>query len=87
MTWHYRIGYIDQKMPDDSTERAYGIVEFYEKTQLEVKSKDGWTDFVHPQGETIEMLQKDLERMLHDCVVRGEEPINVTPDSKDQEEE
>ncbi|MFH1141264.1 MAG: hypothetical protein V1724_06325 [Chloroflexota bacterium] len=72
MGWHYRIGHIEQ-----AGEHTYGIVEFYNDEQLEAeKGKGSWTDFVHPQGESIEELRKDLTMMLMDTY-RDEPPIEL----------
>ena len=76
MAWHYRVGHIEQV-----GEHSYGIVEFYDDAQLEVKKGEGaWTDFVHPQGETIAELRADLERMLADTY-RDEPPIEITQEA------
>ena len=72
MSWHYRIGHVEQ-----AGEHTYGIVEFFDDEQLEIEtSKGSWTDFVNPQGETIEKLRKDLVMMLMDTY-RDEAPIEL----------
>ena len=72
MSWHYRVGHYHQAGED-----TFGIVEFYDDVQLETtKGKGAWTDFMHPQGESIELLRKDLVMMLMDTY-RDEAPIEL----------
>ena len=81
MSWHYRIGHVEQ-----AGEHTYGIVEFFDDEQLEIEtSKGSWTDFVNPQGETIEKLRKDLVMMLMDTY-RDEAPIELPEPLKAIEE-
>ena len=80
MTWHFRVAYKDIAMMDGSVERVYGIVEFYDDVQLEVEaqgSKTGWTDFVRPQGDSVDELRAELAEMLADSYREGEEPFDV----------
>jgi hypothetical protein len=75
MSWRYRIAYKDFTHGDGSTERLYGIVEYYQN--IEGPGTEAWTEeFMGPHGETIEELRHDLEMMLKDTY-RDDEPIQL----------
>ena len=80
MTWHYRVGHMKE-----GDEDIFGIVEFYDASQVEVSKGmgEGWTDFVHPQSDSIQGLRWDLLNMLLDTA-RDETPIELTSHSTQQ---
>lgn len=78
--WHYRSAYTDYAMPDGSTERQWGVVEYYPN---EEGDGGGWTGFVKPIGDDRESLVKVLQWMLDDINKRGEEPLEIAEEVPD----
>lgn len=73
MTWHYRVAYQDTTYPDGSTERVYGVVEYFP----DVLGHAAWSaDFEEATGESVEDLRGSLQQMLKDIDSCGE-PFDI----------